>query len=90
MKPLKITIRPKEDRNPVVVVDGVELQQAWRSSGYNVQVGEWTLGRGVENFTLEMPADKRPKATITFNPDIVDIEVIAAGVQTLLSENDSD
>lgn len=90
MNPLKITIRPKEDRNPVLNFEGQELQQAWRSSGYNIQVGEWILGRGVESFTLEMPADKRPKATITFNPDIVDIEVIAAGVQTLLSENKSD
>ena len=35
-----------------------------------------------------MPAGKKPKATITFNPDIVDIEVTAASIQTLVNEND--
>ncbi|HFU4112863.1 TPA: hypothetical protein ACGO7U_001714 [Streptococcus suis] len=90
MTPLKIIIRPKEDREPIFVYDGRELPQAWLSSGYNIQVGEWILGRGVSEFRLEMPANKRPTATIVFNPDVVDIETIATGGQILWSENDSD
>ncbi|MGT2866630.1 hypothetical protein [Streptococcus fryi] len=90
MKSLKITIKPKDDKNPVLNLGGKELQQSWLSSGYNIQIGEWTLGRGVSEFRLEMPANKRPTATIVFNPDVVDIETIATGGQILWSENDSD
>ena len=62
--------------------------QALLSSGYSVKVNDWELGRGVTDFTLEMPAGKKPKATVTFYPDLVNIEVTAASVQTLVSENE--
>ena len=83
-KPLKLTIKSKDGKNPVAVFQGQEMQQTRRSSQYNVTIGNWTLGHGVTDFTLEMPADQKPKATITFNPDIIDIDVTVAGIQTLL------
>jgi len=35
-----------------------------------------------------MSADKKPKATVTFTPDVIDVDEMMAvvGVQTLLSE----
>lgn len=77
MESLKLSIKPKLEPN-----DG----QCLRSSGYSVEINDWELGRGVTDFRLEMPADGKPKATITFIPDVVDIDVAVAGVQTLLSE----
>lgn len=77
MEKLKVSIKPKFEP-----ADG----QVLNSSGYSVKINDWKLGRGVTDFTLEMPAGKKPKATITFNPDIVDIEVTAASIQTLVSE----
>lgn len=74
MEQLKVSIKPKFEP-----VNG----QMLNSSGYSVKINDWKLGRGVTDFTLEMPAGKKPKATITFNPDIVDIEVTAASIQTL-------
>ncbi|WP_164683861.1 hypothetical protein [Streptococcus hyointestinalis] len=79
MKQLKVSVKPKFEP-----ADG----QALRSAGYSVKINDWELGRGVTDFTLEMPAGKKPKATITFNPDIVDIEVTAASIQTLVSESE--
>ncbi|WP_277293924.1 hypothetical protein [Streptococcus hyointestinalis] len=79
MEQLKVSIKPKFEP-----VNG----QMLNSSGYSVKINDWKLGRGVTDFTLEMPAGKKPKATITFNPDIVDIEVTAASIQTLVNEND--
>lgn len=79
MNQLKVSIKPKLEP---------ASGQALLSSGYSVKVNDWELGRGVTDFTLEMPADKKPKATVTFYPDLVDIEVTAASVQTLVSENE--
>lgn len=79
MKQLKLSIKPKQEPT-----DG----QCLRSSGYSVKINEWELGRGVTDFKLEMSADKKPKATITFTPDVLDVDEMVAkvGVQTSLSE----
>ena len=79
MKQLKLSIKPKQEPN-----DG----QCLRSSGYSVKINDWELGRGVIDFKLEMSADKKPKATVTFTPDVIDVDEMMAvvGVQTLLSE----
>lgn len=79
MNKLKISIKPKQEPN-----DG----QCLRSSGYSVKINDWELGRGVIDFKLEMSADKKPKATVTFTPDVIDVDEMMAvvGVQTLLSE----
>ena len=79
MKQLKLNIKPKQEPN-----DG----QCLRSSGYSVKINDWELGRGVIDFKLEMSADKKPKATVTFTPDVIDVDEMMAvvGVQTLLSE----
>lgn len=79
MNQLKVSIKPKLEP---------ASGQALLSSGYSVKVNDWELGRGVTDFTLEMPAGKKPKATVTFYPDLVNIEVTAASVQTLVSENE--
>ncbi|HFI0618807.1 TPA: hypothetical protein ACGO1W_000445 [Streptococcus suis] len=79
MEQLKLSIKPKLEPN-----DG----QCLNSSGYSVKINDRELGRGVTDFRLEMPAGEKPKATITFTPDIIDADEMMAivGVQTLLSE----
>ena len=79
MQHLKLTIKPKYEPT-----EG----ECLNSSGYSVKINDWELGRGVTNFRLEMSADKKPKATITFTPDIVDVSEMMAvvEVQNLLSE----
>ena len=79
MEQLKLTIKPKYEPS-----EG----QCLNSSGYSVKVNDWELGRGVTDFRLEMSADKKPKATVTFTPDVIDVDEMMAvvGVQTLLSE----
>ncbi|HFD4839312.1 TPA: hypothetical protein ACF39E_001385 [Streptococcus pyogenes] len=82
MNSLKLSIKPKLEPN-----DG----QCLLSSGYSVKINDWELGKSVVDFRLEMPADKKPKATITFIPNLVDIDgMMAAGVQGLLPESDID
>lgn len=74
----KITIKPRKQ----------PAEGQWlRSSDHQVMVGDWELGRGVLDFKLEMPAGSRPKATITFYPESVDVEVAAAGVQIKLLDD---
>lgn len=65
MDQLKLSIKPKLEPNS---------RQCLKSSGYSVKVNDWELGRGVTDFKLEMSADKKPKATITFTPDIIDVD----------------
>ncbi|HGH9308642.1 TPA: hypothetical protein ACJO2V_000975 [Streptococcus pyogenes] len=79
MEQLKVSIKPKQEPT-----EG----QCLRSSGYLVKIDDWELGRGVTDFKLEMSADKKPKATVTFTPDVIDVDEMMAvvGVQTLLSE----
>lgn len=79
MEQLKVTIKPK-----LAPSEG----QCLNSSGYSVKINDWELGRGVSEFKLEMPAGEKPKATVTFTPDVIDVNEIVAmvGVQTLLSE----
>ena len=79
MTQLKLSIKPK--REPT---EG----QSLNSSGYSVKINDWELGRRVTDFKLEMSADKKPKATVTFTPDVIDVDEMMAvvGVQTLLSE----
>lgn len=79
MNELKLSIKPKQE-----MTEG----QCLRSSGYSVKINDWELGRGVADFKLEMSADKKPKATVTFTPDIIDVDEMMAVVmvQTSLSE----
>lgn len=79
MNELKISIKPKQEPT-----EG----QSLNSSGYSIKINGWELGRGVTDFKLEMSADKKPKATVTFTPDVIDVDEMMAvvGVQTLLSE----
>ena len=79
MKQLKLSIKPKQE-----LTEG----QSLNSSGYSVKINDWELGRGVTDFKLEMSAGKKPKATVTFTPDVIDVDEMMAvvGVQTLLSE----
>ena len=80
MKQLKLSIKPKHEPT-----DG----QCLRSSGYSVKISDWELGRGVIGFKLEMPADKKPKITITAIPDIMEIDAtVIAEIQKLQSESD--
>ncbi|HEM3013692.1 TPA: hypothetical protein U0767_000489 [Streptococcus suis] len=83
MEQLKLSIKPKFEPS-----EG----QTLLSSGYSVKINDWELGRGVTDFKLEMLADKKPKATITFTPDVIDVDEMMAmlGFQTLLSESDID
>lgn len=76
---LKVSIKPKHQPPG---------GQCLLSSGYSIVVNDWELGRGVTDFKLEMPAGQKPKATITFTPDILDVDEMIAKVevQTLLSE----
>jgi len=79
MEQLKVSIKPKQEPT-----EG----QCLRSSGYSIKVNDWELGRGVTDFKLEMPPGEKPKAVITFIPDIIDIDEITAmlRVQTSLSK----
>ncbi|MED5789133.1 hypothetical protein [Streptococcus anginosus] len=64
MEPLKLTIKPKHEPT-----EG----QCLNSSGYSVKLNDWELGRGVTDFKLKMPAGEKPKAIITFTPDVIDV-----------------
>lgn len=80
MKRLKLSIKPKQEPT-----EG----QCLRSSGYAVKINDWELGRGVVDFKLEMPADKKPKITITAIPDVMEIDAtVIADIQNLQSECD--
>lgn len=69
MEQLKVSIKPKQEPT-----EG----QCLRSSGYSVKINDWELGRGVTDFKLEMSADKKPKATVTFTPDVIDVDEVMA------------
>lgn len=79
MNQLKLSIKPK--RKP-------SEGQPLKSSGYSIKINDWELGRGVTDFKLEMSASKKPKATITFTPSVIDVDEMMAfaGIQTSLSE----
>lgn len=79
METLKISIKPKLEPS-----EG----QCLNSSGYSVKINGWELGRGVTDFKLEMPAGEKPKAIITFTPDVIDVDEMTADVQVLLSKLD--
>lgn len=80
MKQLKLSIKPKQEPT-----EG----QSLNSSGYSVKISEWELGRGIIDFKLEMPADKKPKITITAIPDVIEIDAtVIAEIQKLQSESD--
>ena len=74
MKQLKLSIKPKQEST-----EG----QSLNSSGYSVKINDWELGRGVTDFKLEMSADKKPKATVTFTPDILEVDNVAVDLQIL-------
>ena len=81
MKELKLSIKPKREPS-----EG----QLLNSSGYSIKINDWELGRGVTDFKLEMSAGKKPKATITFTPSVIDVDGVKAiaGIQTSMSELD--
>ena len=83
MEQLKLTIKPKYEPS-----EG----QCLNSSGYSVKVNDWELGRGVTDFRLEMSADKKPKATVTFTPDVIDVDEMMAvvGVQTIFEKSNEE
>lgn len=74
MKQLKLSIKPKQEPT-----EGRSLN----SSGYSVKINDWELGRGVMDFKLEMSADKKPKATVTFTPDVIETNGVAVDSQIL-------
>lgn len=74
MKQLKLSIKPKQEPT-----EG----QSLNSSGYSVKINDWELGRGVTDFKLEMSADKKPKATVTFTSDILEVDNVAVDLQIL-------
>lgn len=74
MKQLKLSIKPKQE-----LTEG----QSLNSSGYSVKINDWELGRGVTDFKLEMSADKKPKVTVTFTPDILEVDNTAVDLQIL-------
>ena len=74
MKQLKLSIKPKQEPT-----EG----QSLNSSGYSVKINEWELGRGVTGFRLEMSADKKPKITIDFTPDIIETNGVVVDPQVL-------
>lgn len=74
MKQLKLNIKPKQEPTEC---------QSLNSSGYSIKINDWELGRGVTDFKLEMSADKKPKATVTFTPDILEVDNVAVDLQIL-------
>lgn len=74
MNELKVSVKPKQEPT-----EG----QCLKSSGYSIKINDWELGRGVTDFKLEMSADKKPKATVTFTPDILEVDDVAVDLQTL-------
>lgn len=78
MKRLKLSIKPKYEPS-----DG----QCLNSSGYSIKINDWELGRGVTDFKLEMSADKKPKATVTFTPDVIDVDEVMAVKEVQMKDN---
>ena len=74
MNELKLSVKPKQEPT-----EG----QCLKSSGYAIKINDWELGRGVTDFKLEMSADKKPKATVTFTPDILEVDNVAVDLQIL-------
>ena len=74
MKQLKLSIKPNQEPT-----EG----QSLNSSGYSVKINDWELGRGVTDFKLEMSADKKPKATVTFTPDVIETNGVVVDPQVL-------
>ena len=78
MKRLKLSIEPKYEPS-----EG----QCLNSSGYSIKINDWELGRGVTDFKLEMSADKKPKATVTFTPDVIDADEMIAVKEVQMKDN---
>jgi|GEM_PF-1942060 phage protein len=78
MEQLKVSIKPKQEPT-----EG----QCLRSSGYSVKINDWELGRGVTDFKLEMSADKKPKAIVTFTPDVIDVDEVMAVKEVQMKDN---
>lgn len=78
MEQLKVSIKPKQEPT-----DG----QCLRSSGYSVKINDWELWRGVTDFKLEMSADKKPKTTVTFTPDVIDVDEMMAVKEVQMKDN---
>ena len=78
MNELKISIKPKQEPT-----EG----QSLNSSGYSIKINDWELGRGVTDFKLEMSADKKPKATVTFTPDVIDVDEMMAVKEVQMNGN---
>ncbi|MHB9781148.1 hypothetical protein ACXM1Q_000150 [Streptococcus sp. 10F2] len=76
---LKVTIGIKPHREH-------EHGNRLNSSAYSVKINDWELGRGVTHFSLDMKANEKPTATITFRPDVIEVDGVVADLETLLSE----
>lgn len=78
MNQLKLSIKPKREPSE---------DQLLKSSWYSIKINDWELGFGVTDFKLEMSASKKPKATITLTPSVIDVDemMAVAGIQTSLS-----
>ena len=63
---LKLSIQPKVE-NPTI------------SPNYEIKLNDWTLGRGVTNIELFMPASGKPKLKIECFIDEVDIKDVLLG-----------
>lgn len=80
MKALKLSIKPRREPS-----EG----QLLNSSGYSIKINDWELGRGVTDFKLEMSASKKPKATITFTPSVIDVNEMMAVLELQTSRLNS-
>ena len=78
MKRLKLSTKSKSEPG---------YGQCLNSSGYSIKINDWELGRGVTDFKLEMSADKKPKATVTFTPDVIDVDEVMAVKEVQMKDN---
>lgn len=54
------------------------------SAFYDIQLGDWKLGRGVRSIHLDMAADRKPKLVIECDPDLIEVEGLE--VEALLKD----
>lgn len=78
MEKLKVSIKPKYEPSK---------GQCLLSSGYSIVVNNRELGRGVTDFKLEIPAGQKPKDTLTFTPDILDVDEMTAIKKAQIKNN---
>jgi|SRR5690625_315361 len=66
------------------------------SADYEVYLNDWRIGKGVSGINLDMQAPERPKLTVDFYPDHIEIEDVDVEVifkeqmKGRMSDNDDD